>query len=65
MKCPNCGAFLEEDSRFCISCGANLEEIEKSTQAAPDLVSKGAGPRQQESGSAPIASFNTAKSETA
>ena len=49
MKCPNCGAFLEEDSRFCISCGANLEEIEKSTQAAPDLASKGAGPRQQES----------------
>ena len=51
MKCPNCGAFLEEDSRFCISCGANLEEIEKSTQAAPDLASKGADPRQQESGS--------------
>ena len=61
MKCPNCGAFLEEDSRFCISCGANLEEIEKSTQTTPDLASKGADPRQQESGSAPIASFNTAK----
>lgn len=25
MICPKCGALLEEDSKFCISCGTNLE----------------------------------------
>ena len=29
MKCPKCGAVLEEDSKFCISCGAHI---------APNLV---------------------------
>ncbi|MCD8192762.1 MAG: zinc-ribbon domain-containing protein [Oscillospiraceae bacterium] len=24
MNCPKCGALLEEDSKYCASCGANL-----------------------------------------
>ena len=32
MNCPKCGALLEEHSKVCTSCGANLEpnqEVEK------------------------------------
>ena len=29
MKCPNCGQELEEGMKFCISCGANVEEVLK------------------------------------
>ncbi len=27
MKCINCGAILEEDSKFCVSCGTKQEEV--------------------------------------
>ena len=27
MNCPKCGAFLEEDANFCVSCGANLADF--------------------------------------
>lgn len=37
MKCPNCGAFLEEDSKFCAACGANLDVTEETERISPDL----------------------------
>lgn len=27
MTCPKCGAILEEDAKFCVSCGAHLEDF--------------------------------------
>jgi membrane protein YdbS with pleckstrin-like domain len=30
MRCSNCGAFLDEDSRFCKSCGAPARDSEET-----------------------------------
>lgn len=27
MNCPKCGAILEEDAKFCVSCGTRLDNL--------------------------------------
>lgn len=27
MNCPKCGAILEEDAKFCVSCGTRLDDL--------------------------------------
>lgn len=39
MECPKCGAILEEDSKFCTSCGENLNSMEKTPGANSTPVS--------------------------
>lgn len=42
MNCPKCGTVLEEDARFCVSCGAPLEkrkEISSYATEAQNVVS--------------------------
>lgn len=34
MNCPKCGAPIENDSKFCVSCGASLESIQTGEEAA-------------------------------
>ncbi len=28
MICPKCGAVLDEDSKFCVTCGTNIEDAD-------------------------------------
>lgn len=34
MNCPKCGAPIETDSKFCISCGASLETVQTQEEPA-------------------------------
>ena len=38
MKCPKCGAILEEDSKFCVSCGTQLEIAGGTSYDNPDTI---------------------------
>ncbi len=41
MNCPKCGAVLEEDSVFCVSCGTNLKEFAEMSSNSVDPVASG------------------------
>ena len=34
MNCPKCGAPIETDSKFCVSCGASLETVQTQEEPA-------------------------------
>lgn len=34
MNCPKCGAALDGDSKFCVSCGANIDSFEEASNAS-------------------------------
>ena len=36
MKCPKCEVQLEDNAKFCVSCGANLDNIEETIQIDQD-----------------------------
>lgn len=38
MVCPKCSAILEEDSKFCVSCGTNLDEVSEDAPITPGLA---------------------------
>lgn len=54
MNCPKCGAILEEDAKFCVSCGTRLDN---AGEAAFD------GFAQDKQSDHPTI-FNTPKAET-
>lgn len=37
MNCKQCGAELEQDSRFCFSCGARMDEAPDMPVGTPDM----------------------------
>lgn len=48
MFCPACGNILEENAKFCASCGASIEETPAPAEvAAPDPVSYTPSPRKK------------------
>lgn len=32
MHCPSCGTQVEDDARFCITCGTSLEKFKNNTK---------------------------------
>jgi len=40
IKCPNCGASVKEDQKFCNKCGAKLSTISEEVQAKIDILKK-------------------------
>ena len=47
MNCPKCGAILETDSKFCVSCGAPLNEAQKTVIVNPesDVIERNSPPQ--------------------
>lgn len=37
MKCPNCGAPISEESRFCSYCGASIEKPAEAVKEKPEI----------------------------
>ena len=37
MRCPNCGSFLDSDSRFCKNCGRAVPDPEETRLARPEI----------------------------
>jgi uncharacterized protein YxjI len=45
LNCPSCGKPVEQDAKFCMSCGANLESTEApQTTPPPSGIPMGASP---------------------
>ena len=38
MYCKNCGKMVDDTSKFCNSCGANLSNVSNSPQPSPPIV---------------------------
>ena len=37
MRCPNCGSFLDADSRFCKNCGSAIPDPEETRLSRPEI----------------------------
>ena len=37
MLCPKCTAKIPDDARFCISCGASLQQVSDTPPASPEI----------------------------
>lgn len=35
MNCPKCGAVLEDDAKFCVTCGAQIDETAENSTTVP------------------------------
>ncbi len=43
MICPKCSASLEDDSKFCVSCGASIEINDESKNESEACVAEASG----------------------
>ena len=64
MKCPKCGAPLDEDSKFCVVCGAHLEEADTVLPADAEPAAAPAEPVEEPS-AVPAASAEPAPAAAA
>ena len=53
MKCPNCGANLPEDSRFCFDCGAEIRQPSPPSRSTPQPPAYAPSPPTRYTTSAP------------